>query len=201
MSRFAVVMTATLVSLLASCGGDPTPKSTLAPAPTPTSTLAQAPTPASTLAPAPTPNATSPVSEGWAEHTAETASYRVLVRTGPTVSMGVMQQGSIMTMMDMGRPVNHHFEVHLFDKASGTELKNLIPEVIITDPATGASRGIPNVQACLLANHRVTEPHFGDNLYISDGVYPVSVVVGGETGLFESVVIPMVPSRTEMVTQ
>ena len=191
MSRFAVVMTATLVSLLAACGGDPTP----------TSTLVQAPTPASSLALTPTPSATPSVSGGWAENTAETASYRVLVRTGPTVAMDVMQQGSLMSMMDMGRPVNHHFEVHIFDKASVAELKNLIPEVTITDPATGASRGIPNVQACLLANHRVTEPHFGDNLNISDGAYAVSVIVGGETGLFESVVIPMVPNGTEMMTQ
>ena len=143
-------------------------------------------------APTPTPTATAvpTVSTEWAEQTAETTSYRVLVRTGPAVSLAVMQQGATMATMDQGRPVNHHFEVHIFDKDSGAEVKRLIPVVTITDPATGTSRGVPNVQACLLANHRVTEPHFGDNLYIVDGAYPVSVTVGEETAAFENVVMP-----------
>ncbi|MFQ5968114.1 MAG: hypothetical protein ACE5MI_10970 [Acidimicrobiia bacterium] len=127
----------------------------------------------------------------WADHTTETASYRILVRTGPAVELEVMMEGATMTFVDQGQPVNHHLEVHVFDKSSGAEIKDLVPTVGITDPATGtfrefaaephASGEIPYVTACLLTNHRVREPHFGDNLYLADGTYTVSVTVGDET--------------------
>jgi hypothetical protein len=96
-----------------------------------------------------------------------------------------MQQGAVMTMVDRGQPVNHHLEVHIFDKVSGAEVKNLIPNVTITDKAAGTSQGLGNVQACLLANHRVTEPHFGDNLYLPNGRYTVTVGIGSEAAVIE----------------
>ncbi len=127
----------------------------------------------------------------WTDYTTQTATYRIVVRTGPMVTMEVMQMGATMTVVDQGQPVNHHIEVHIFDKGSGAEVKNLIPTVRITDQATGASRElainvhpsgeIPYVTACLLANHRVKEPHFGDNLFLSGGTYAVTVGVGNET--------------------
>jgi hypothetical protein len=103
--------------------------------------------------------------------------------------MDVMQQGAGMTMVDQGQPVNHHLEVHIFDKNSGSEVKDLIPEVTITDPATGTSKGLLNVRACLLANHRVTEPHLGDNLYLSDSTYAVAVNISNETAVFKNIVV------------
>ena len=127
----------------------------------------------------------------WADYTTQTASYRIILRTGPMVTMDVMQMGATMTVVDQGQSVNHHIEVHIFDKGSGAEVKSLIPAVRITDQATGASRElaatvhpsgeIPHVTACLLANHRVKEPHFGDNLYLANGKYNVTVSVGNET--------------------
>ena len=101
-----------------------------------------------------------------------------------------MQMGATMTAVDQGQPVNHHLEVHIFDKSSGIERKDLTPIVNIADQGPGESRElavdphpsgeIPFVTACLLANHRVTEPHFGDNLYLPDGRYIVTVTVGNE---------------------
>ncbi|MBI2855807.1 MAG: hypothetical protein HYX93_03050 [Chloroflexi bacterium] len=126
----------------------------------------------------------------WTDHTTQTESYRINVRTGPRVTLEVMQAGGSMTEVDRGRPVNHHLEVHIFDKTSGAEVKTLIPEVGITSIATGeftafaptaeADGDIPYVTACLLANHRLKEPHFGDNLYLANGTYTVTVTVGSE---------------------
>ena len=45
------------------------------------------------------------------------------------------------------------------------------------------------MRACLLTNHRASEPHFGDNLYLRDGTYAVSVSVGEEAAVAEGVVV------------
>jgi hypothetical protein len=111
-----------------------------------------------------------------------------MVRVGPSVSLQMMQQGATIAVMDQGTPVNHHLEVHIFDRSSGAEVKSLTPQVTITGPGIATPRGLPDVRACLLANHRLTEPHFGDNLYLPDGSYAVSVEVGGETASLPDVV-------------
>ena len=139
------------------------------------------------------------ISSEWRDYTTETASYRIVTRVGPKVSMEVMRMGATMTTVDQGQPVNHHIEVHVFDKTSGAETKDLAPAVAITDTSTGESRElavdvhdsgeVPYVRACLLSDHRATEPHFGDNLYLRDGTYAVSVGVGEETAVFENVVV------------
>lgn len=135
----------------------------------------------------------------WTDYTTQTESYQVVLRTGPTVTLEVMMEGATMTTVDGGQMVNHHLEVHIFDKSSGSEIKVVVPTVNITALATGdpkefavdlhPSREIPYVKACLLANHRVTEPHFGDNLYLGDGTYTVTVRLGDETAVFENVVM------------
>jgi len=123
------------------------------------------------------------------ERTTETTSYKVNMRVGPEVALEVMQPGAIMTMVDQGQAVNHHLEVHIFDRSSGAGIQTMIPDVTINQQATELSRGLPNVEACLLANHRLTEPHFGDNLYLADGPYTITVAVGNETALFQEIVI------------
>jgi len=94
-----------------------------------------------------------------------------------------------MTTVDQGQPVNRHLEVHIFNKKSGAEVKAVVPVVRITNQATGTSRGLPNVKACLVSGHRETEPHFGDNLYLLDGTYTVAVSVGKEIAIFRSVAV------------
>ena len=151
--------------------------------------------PASKAEPTEMPRAT----KEWSDHTTETSSYRITLRAGPTVTMDVMQMGATMTTVDQGQAVNHHLEVHIFDKGSGAEVKDLVPTVRITDPATGDSRElaaslhssgqVPYVTACLLSNHRVKEPHFGDNLYLRDGTYTLTLGVGNESAVFENVAV------------
>lgn len=121
--------------------------------------------------------------DGGLEQTTQTASYEIRVWTGPHVTM--MMEFPIMAMVDQGQPVNHHLEVHVFDKGTGEELLDLIPAVEITDQATGATRGLPNVSACLLSNHRETAPHYGDNLYLPNGAYSIAVGVQNETAQFD----------------
>ncbi|MBI3935049.1 MAG: hypothetical protein HY316_10190, partial [Acidobacteria bacterium] len=115
----------------------------------------------------PTPSASPTASLDGREQTTETPSYRIKIRTGPMVTMTM----TAMTMTDEGQPVNRHLEVHIFDRNSGAQVKDLIPKVTITDQATGTSRGLPNVTACLESKHLEVEPHFGDNLYLPDGKY------------------------------
>ena len=135
--------------------------------------------------------------EEWSDYTTETESYRITLRAGPNVTMDVMKMGATMTTVDQGQAVNHHFEVHIFEKGSGAEVKDLVPTVRITDPVTKDSREfaaslhpsgqVPYVTACLLSNHRVKQPHFGDNLYLRDGTYTVTVGVGSDSAVFENV--------------
>jgi len=94
-----------------------------------------------------------------------------------------------MTTVEQGQPVNHHLEVHIFDRRSGVEVKTLVPVVTITNQTTRGSRALANVRACLVANHRETEPHFGDNLYLPEGTYTVTVRVGSETATFRNVAV------------
>ena len=119
------------------------------------------------------------------ERTSQTASYRIKIRTGPKVTMAM----SIMTAVDQGKPVNRHLEVHVFNRSSGAEVKDPAPAVRVTDQATGASRRLTNLAACRVAKHRETEPHFGDNVYLPDGRYTITVDVGKETAVFKDVVL------------
>ena len=76
-------------------------------------------------------------------------------------------------------------------------MTDVIPTVRITNQATGASRelagtqetgasqGVSFVTACLISKHRDVETHFGDNIYLPDGVYTFTVTVGGETAVAE----------------
>ena len=101
---------------------------------------------------------------------------------------------SCLSTTDQGQPVNHHLEVHIFSKsigvysASGTEVKDIVPVVAITDHATGNSRDLADLTACLSAS-QVDYPYFGDNVYLPDGTYSATVGVADETAVFESVAV------------
>ena len=119
------------------------------------------------------------------ERTAQTTSYRIQIRTGPKVTMPM----SPMTAVDQGKPVNRHLEVHIFNRSTGAEVKDLVPTVSVNDQATRASHFLTNLMACRISKHRGTEPHFGDNVYLPDGTYTVTVVVAKETAVFKDVVL------------
>ena len=70
-------------------------------------------------------------------------------------------------------------------------MTEVTPTVRIKDKATGtsrelpanahATREVPYVLACMTSGHRESDRHFGDNLYLSDGRYTITVGVGDET--------------------
>jgi hypothetical protein len=90
-----------------------------------------------------------------------------------------------MATTDQGQPVNRHLEVHIHDKNSGAQITDAIPTVSITDKATGTLRTVPNVLACMTLKHREIEPHFGDNLYMTDGSYTITVSIRDERTSFD----------------
>ena len=128
----------------------------------------------------------------------ETDSYRVELWTGPALTtMMMMTDFPIMSAMDEGYRVNRHLEIHVFERGTATKVTDVVPAVKITYKATGASRemavtqeegtslAVAFVDACQISNHREVEPHFGDNIYLPDGQYTVTVGVGDETAVVE----------------
>ena len=128
---------------------------------------------------------------GRTEWTTETASYLINLVIGSVVTMPMSQ----MTTEDQGQPVNHHLEVHIYDKGSGDLVLDVVPIVIIRDLATGNSRLIRSqpqsvfLLACVVSEHDVPVPHFGDNLYLPDSTYTFTVNVSNEAALSENVVV------------
>ena len=156
----------------------------------------------STSEPTPTPT----VSKQGIGQATDTASYKISLEIGPVVSMltsdeGMQVMGAMtgMTFLDQGQAVDHHLEVHVFDKSSGARMTDITPTVTITDQATGTSRQfsanvhpsgeVPFVLACMTSKHRETERHFGDNLYLLDGKYTITIGIGNETSVHENIVV------------
>ena len=152
------------------------------------------------------PLGTPTASEQGVQRTAQTASYEIELEIGLVVTMLTSEEGQTtmgqmtgMTFTDQGQPVNHHLEVHIFDKGSGARVTNVVPTVRITDESDGTSRevatnahpsgNIPYVLACKTTKHRAAERHLGDNLYLSDGEYTVTIGVDNETAVLESIAV------------
>ena len=180
LKRLALVFGPALVVglLFAACGADATAT------PKPTATVAPTATPARTPVP------------GVVQTAIQTASYEVELWTGPALRMMSMAF-PIMSIADEGNPVNRHLEVHIFGKKNRAKVTDVVPVVRITNRATGVTRELADVQetgaslgvsfvaACQISKHRDVEPHFGDNIYLPDGAYTVTVLVGDETAVAE----------------
>jgi len=53
-----------------------------------------------------------------------------------------------MALTDQGQPVNHHLEVHIYDKATGTVVTHVVPKIVVTNQvATGAARPLASIAA------------------------------------------------------
>jgi hypothetical protein len=120
--------------------------------------------------------------------TAQTASYRIKLQFGPVVKPEGMGAMSGMLSMDQGKPVNQHLGIIVQDKRSGAAAMNIFPEVKISDEKSGTSRGL-GILRCMPPNDHGAGPHFGNNLYLPDGTYTVTVTVGKETAVFRGVVV------------
>ena len=120
--------------------------------------------------------------------TVQTASYRVKLEIGPAVKPEGMGATSGMPAMEEGKAVNHHLGVSIQNKSSGTAVMNVLPAVTITDEKAGTSRRLETLR-CVPPNDHGAGPHFGNNLYLPDGKYTVTITVGNETAVFRGVVV------------
>ena len=98
--------------------------------------------------------------------------------------------GTMMMMTsDSGQAVNHHLEVHLANKATGMVASDAVPQITITNEATGASRSVSAIVQMYDVQMGQADLHFGNNVYLPDGSYSVTVMIGGETAQFSHVMV------------
>ena len=152
-----------------------------------------------------------------------TASYTIVLGIGPVETMLMPDQAKgatsgevmapmpgmpmpTMVMTDHGQPVNHHLEVHIANKATGAVVNDPMPMITITD-AMGLSRALDSM-AMYGVTEGVSDWHFGNNVYLSDGTYTISVRVGNEQTVFKGLAVtseatmapmPMAPMPMPMV--
>jgi 5-hydroxyisourate hydrolase-like protein (transthyretin family) len=121
----------------------------------------------------------------------------------PSGSMSGMSAGSSMSMTgseamgampmmattDNGQPVNHHLEVHVLDSATGAPDASVDPQIQITNESTGQSRMVDDVAAMYDVQVGMGDLHYGNNVYLPDGTYTVTVMIGQETATFQHVAI------------
>lgn len=127
----------------------------------------------------------------------------------PGGSMGGVPQTNMMAMAttDDGQPVNHHLEAHIYNRASGAVVTDMVPTITITNESTGETRSLDDVMAMYDIQVGMNDLHFGNNVYLPDGMYTIQAMVGQEMIQFAHLAVsggmglpadgmgPMVPSQ------
>ena len=114
--------------------------------------------------------------------TAQSPPYSIELLLGPVQST---MMGVEMSMTDQGQPVNRHLEIHVYERASRTALKGVSPTVRIKNLGAGTVREFSNVRECSPPNDHGAGPHYGDNLYLPEGKYTITVAVRNESASFD----------------
>lgn len=145
--------------------------------------------------------------------TQTTALYKVVLSAGPVEAMLTPNQakgataGEVMvpmsgmsmpsmSMTDQGHPVNHHLEVHVYNRTTGQVLTNLTPTISITN-SSGATRQLSSVGAMYGVTAGQSDYHYGNNVYLANGTYIVTVQIGDNKATFSNVVVqgPTMPAN------
>jgi hypothetical protein len=146
-------------------------------------------------------------------HAERTAAYDVVLTIDPPVSdsgpsmdmsgdhaagmamshdSGMMMHNDAGMMMhdtDQGMAVNHWLDVHVTQADAGTVVSDLTPTIRITDKTTGISRDLPGVMG-VTGGMSGTDFHYGQNVFLPDGSYEVTVQLGpGNTAIFRDVMV------------
>jgi hypothetical protein len=140
------------------------------------------------------------------EGTQTTASYVVALNVGPAETMLMPEQAQaatsgevmlpmpgmpmdmLMLMPDYGQSANHHLEVHVRDAATGALIDGPLPSIRVVNPSTAESWDVASM-AMYGVDEGPSDLHFGNNLYLADGVYVVTVQLGDEVATFLNVAI------------
>jgi hypothetical protein len=167
----------------------------------PTMYYGQTPTYAVTLALGPAEQMMSP-GAAMAAKSGEVVVSDGSMNTGSMASSGSMGGGSSMaapsstempmmmsTGMDQGMAVNHHLEVHLTRNDTGAVVNDVTPTIRITDKATGESRDLQSVMAMYGMQMGPSDFHYGQNVWLPDGTYSVTVMIGPEESVFRDLAV------------
>jgi hypothetical protein len=123
----------------------------------------------------------------------------VMVTGGPMENMGgsgsmaggsMGEMGSSMSMnpdRDQGMGVNHHLEIHITRNDSGAVVDDVTPVIRITDKSTGESRDLPQVMGMYAVQTGPSDFHYGQNVWLPDGTYTVTAMIGPDTAVFRDV--------------
>ena len=109
-----------------------------------------------------------------------TDNYTMVLEIGPP-EMAMMGGEH----MDQGMAANHHVMLRIATADSNTMVMDVTPLIRVTDKATGESHDLPQV----MAMHEMSSDfHYGQDVFLPDGTYLVTVMVGeSDTALFRDV--------------
>jgi hypothetical protein len=80
--------------------------------------------------------------------------------------------------MDQGMAANHSVNVHIELADAMTVVMDVKPTIRITDKATGVARDLPAVMGMYGSSMGQADFHYGQNVFLPDGSYTVTVMVG-----------------------
>jgi hypothetical protein len=160
------------------------------------------------------PNA---LAEGEIRRVEATPHHRILLDIGPVTAMltpqealemrrgelmlrldGGLDEGAspVMAVADEGQPVNFQVNVRIYDRTTGDLVLEPVPRITIRNEATGAVRRLAPVVAMQDLRLGPRDYHFGNNVYLPDGRYTVSVALGDETVVFPRLALEAVGTTT-----
>ena len=130
-----------------------------------------------------------------------TPNYTLVLGIGPAETMvspmdamhgmagEVAVTGRSMTHTDQGMAANHHLEVQITQAATGSVVMDVTPTIRITDKLSGTSRDLPQVMGMYGSTMGPSDFHYGQNVFLPDGTYVVTVLLGpADTAQFRDVV-------------
>jgi hypothetical protein len=102
----------------------------------------------------------------------------------------------VMEVADDGQPVNNQVDVRIYDRVTGDLVLEPVPRITIRNEATGAVRRLCPVVAMQDLRLGPRDYHIGNNVYLPDGRYTVSVALGDETAVFPHLALEAVGTTT-----
>jgi len=110
-----------------------------------------------------------------------------------TLGIGAAEEMAPQISTDQGMVVNHHLELRVMHADSDMMVTDVTPVIRITDKLSGVSRDLPQVMGMLDPGMGMTDFHYGQNLFLPDGTYQVTVMIGSDTAQFRDVMVEASP--------
>lgn len=145
--------------------------------------------------------------------TQTTMSYRIELDIAPATMMEpsdqAMGQSTDMSMASAGTgdemmpAANLALAVHVYDVATGAPVMTMTPEILATDQMTGMTTDLSNLMSMGAAQSAQSDMSAsqtnmgvgqgdmgnGNDVYLADGTYTITVMVGSDTATFQDVAV------------